>query len=65
MLLLLFFFSSFSFLVLSYDVSLFVRSEGLDSQASNEVIENFYGVSNKNIEVVTYNSKRARGAEFF
>jgi glycosyltransferase involved in cell wall biosynthesis len=50
---------------LSYDVSLFVRSEGLDSQASNEVIENFYGVSNKNIEVVTYNSKRARGAEFF
>jgi len=48
---------------LSYDVSFFVRSEELDAHACKEVIEGFYGVSNKKIEVVPYKSTRARGAE--
>ena len=48
---------------LNHDVTLFVRSETLDSEGCKAAIKDFYGIDSTRIDVVVYQCRMARGAE--
>jgi glycosyltransferase involved in cell wall biosynthesis len=50
---------------LGYDVTLFARSESLNSSACKDVLRDYYGVDAKRIEVIVYRNRIGRGAELF
>ena len=45
------------------DVTLFVRSESLNSTECNDMLQDYYGINAKHINIVVYRSRVGRGAE--